>query len=128
MIKIQSILFIIILTLIVVIIYNKVTPIYKEYSLQITPQEARSRRFGMIIDVRTSKEREELGYYPNSIPMNIDTLQTDISRYVPNKNTSILVYSNGDQRAITGSEILNNIGYHRVYYIKETYNSLMPGY
>lgn len=128
MIKIQSILLLVILIFIVAIIYNKVTPIYREYSLQITPQEARSRRFGMILDVRTPKEREELGYYPNSIPMNLSTLHTDISRYVPNKNTSILIYSNGDQRAINASEILYNIGYHQVHYIKETYTSLMPGY
>jgi len=128
MIKIQSILLIVILILLVIIIYNKVTPIYREYSLQITPQEARSRRFGMIIDVRTPKEREELGYYPNSIPLNMDTLHTDISRYVPNKNTSILIYSNGDQRAVNASEILYNIGYRRVHYIKETYTSLLPGY
>jgi len=111
MIKIQSILLIVILILLVIIIYNKVTPIYREYSLQITP-----------------KEREELGYYPNSIPLNMDTLHTDISRYVPNKNTSILIYSNGDQRAVNASEILYNIGYRRVHYIKETYTSLLPGY
>jgi len=60
--------------------------------------------------------------------MNIDSLHRDILRYVPNKNTSILVYSNDDNRAAVASEILYNIGYRHVNYIKETYNSLMPGY
>ena len=88
-------------------------------SLKISVGEARARRFGLIIDVRTPKERELLGYYPNSIPVELNT-------NIP-KNTWILVYS-GDNRAANAAEALHKLGYINVRYITESYNKLMPGY
>ena len=75
--KLGSVLTVAILVAVVYVIYTisqqshrtKVGP-----SLKISVGEAKARRFGLIIDVRTPKEREQLGYYPNSIPISPDTL------------------------------------------------------
>jgi len=107
-----------ILIAILYLIYSQFNPIYNERSLKINVPEARSRRFGYIIDVRSAKERELLGYYPNSIPFDRLNLP-DIS----NKNTWILIYS-GDRAAIA-AETLYRAGYHNVRYITETYLSLL---
>lgn len=95
--------------------------------LKISVGEAKARRFGLIIDVRTPKERELLGYYPNSIPISPQRLQQQIPLDISSKGTWILVYSNGDSRAEQAAKILYRMGYRNVRYIKETYLSLMPG-
>jgi rhodanese-related sulfurtransferase len=128
--KLGSVLMVAILVVVVYVIYTisqqsqrtKVGP-----SLKISVGEAKARRFGLIIDVRTPKERELLGYYPNSIPISPDTLSQQVPLDISNKNTWILVYSNGDNRAPAAAEILYRMGYPNVRYIKETYLSLMPG-
>jgi rhodanese-related sulfurtransferase len=102
-------------------------PAHSETSLRISVGEAKARRFGLIIDVRTPKERELLGYYPNSIPISPQQLQQEVPLDISSKNTWILVYSNGDNRAAAAAEVLYRMGYRNVRYIKETYLSLMPG-
>lgn len=113
---------ILILAITVYLLYSYTRPIYQP-SLNISIEEARSRRFGLIIDVRTLNEREQLGYYPNSIPMTIESLKAPFD--ISNKSTWILVYS-GD-RAVKAAEILYNMGYKNVRYITESYLRLMPG-
>jgi len=108
-----------ILSVILYLMYIQFNPIYNERSLKISVSEARSRRFGYIIDVRSAKERELLGYYPNSIPFEKLNVPLDIS----NKNTWILIYS-GERAAIV-AETLYRAGYHNVRYITETYLSLL---
>ena len=103
------------------------SPTHNETSLRISVGEAKARRFGLIIDVRTPKERELLGYYPNSIPISPQRLQQQVPLDISSKNTWILVYSNGDNRAAAAAEVLYRMGYRNVRYIKETYLSLMPG-
>ena len=105
---------------------NVISPVY-ESSLKISVSEARSRRFGLIIDVRTPKERDQLGYYPNSIPISMENIRNQVPLDISNKNTWILVYSNGDNRAALAAETLYRMGYSNVKYIKERYLSLMPG-
>ncbi len=95
--------------------------------LEISVAEARAKRFGLIIDVRTPKEREQLGYYPNSIPISIDMLDRQVPIDISNKNTNILIYSNGDERAARAAEILYKMGYRNAKYISKTYLSLLPG-
>ncbi len=74
--KLGTVLSIAVIVVIIFVIYNvtektnKVGP-----QLRIDIPEAKSRRFGLIIDVRTPKERDTLGYYPNSIPISINKLQ-----------------------------------------------------
>jgi rhodanese-related sulfurtransferase len=100
---------------------------HKMPSLRISIEEARMKRFGLIIDVRTPKERSELGYYPLSIPISLNTLEREIPLDISNKNTPILIYSNGDTRAEKAAARVYRMGYHRVSYIDGTYLQLLPG-
>jgi rhodanese-related sulfurtransferase len=126
--KLGTVLSIAVFVVILFVIYNvthksnKVGP-----QLRIDVPEAKARRFGLIIDVRTPKERDTLGFYPNSIPISINKLQTEVPLDISSKNTWILVYSNGDSRAQIGAETLYRMGYKNVRYITQTYLSLMPG-
>jgi rhodanese-related sulfurtransferase len=114
--------------IVVFVIYNLMEESQnKTPYLEIGVPEARSRRFGLIIDVRTPKERELLGYYPNSIPIQIQHLGKQVPYDISNKNTWILVYSNADDRAKIGANILYKLGYPNVRYINESYLSLLPG-
>jgi len=100
-------------------------------TLEIPIEEARSKRFRLVIDVRTPKEREELGYYPNSIPIEVDQLRSDVPFLIGSGLRSlqspILIYSNGDRRAQLAAEMLYHLGYTQVRYISKSYLSLMPG-
>jgi phage shock protein E len=126
--KIGPILTILIIAVIVYLVYTYYTrPSTYEKSLKISVAEARSRRFGLIIDVRTPKEREELGYYPNSIPISVERLSKEVPMDISNKNTWILVYCNTGARAGVAAEILYNMGYPNVRYITESYLTLLPG-
>ncbi len=95
--------------------------------LKISVAEAKARRFGLIIDVRTPKERELLGYYPESIPISLKQLEQQVPLDISSKNTGILVYSNEDNRAQKAAETLYTMGYKNVRFITETYLRLMPG-
>ncbi len=121
------IILIIIFLLIILYLVNNNYGLRQKLNLKIHKNEAKSRRFGLIIDVRTLKEREYQGYYPNSIPISIDKLRYEVPLDISSKDTSILVYSNGDKRAQIASEILYNMGYHNVKYIDVPYTDLLPG-
>lgn len=110
--------FAILIPIVIVIMLLQSNQNISSNSLKINISEARSRRFGMIFDARTLKERD-FGYYPNSIPVDLNT-------NIP-KNTWILVYS-GDNRALNAAEALHKLGYVNVRYITESYIKLMPGY
>lgn len=125
--RVGPILTIVILAIIVYTVYINSVPAKSGPLLRIGVPEAKSRRFGLIIDVRTPKERELLGYYPNSIPISPSMLEQQVPLDISNKNTWILVYSNGDDRARIAATKLYGMGYGNVRYINETYLSLMPG-
>lgn len=99
---------------------------YNIPNLIIPINQARAKRFNLILDVRTEKEREELGYYPNSIPLSMHKLNK-IKSLTTNMNTSILVYSNGDQVAEQAAKQIYTMGYHNVRYITTSYLYLLPG-
>jgi rhodanese-related sulfurtransferase len=122
------ILTIVVLVVVVYTIYVcMVKPVHVNSPLIISVAEAKARRFGLIIDVRTPKERELLGFYPNSIPISLQMLQQQVPLDISSKNTWILVYSNGDSRAKQAAETLYRMGYRNARFINETYLSLMPG-
>ena len=125
---IGPILSITVIAVIVYLVYSNTIQTHSELSLKISVTEARSRRFSLIIDVRTALERELLGYYPNSIPFSLDKLSQQGPLDMPNKNAWILVYSNGrsDKKAVIAAETLYRKGYKNVRYIDESYLSLMP--
>ena len=124
--KISSILLFTIVLIMAIIVASVTMPGMTHPNLLLTTEEARRSRFGMIIDVRSPKERETLGYYPNSIPLDLDTLPQQIG-VLTSKATSIMVYSNGDSKAQKAAERLYDMGYHGTKYIATTYQSLMPG-
>jgi rhodanese-related sulfurtransferase len=100
-------------------------------SLEVSPADAKRRRFGLILDVRTPKERERLGFYPNSIPISLQNLVKEVPDLIGTgpamKQKDILVYSNGDRRAHVAAEMLYDAGFHRVRYLATTYDHLLPG-
>ena len=125
---IGPVLSIVVISVIVYLVYSNTSQTTSERSLRISVAEARSRRFGLIIDVRTAIDRELLGYYPNSIPFSLDKLSQQVPLDMPNKNAWILVYSNGrsDKKTVIAAETLYRKGYKNVRYIDESYLSLMP--
>jgi len=135
--NIGSILIIVIFLLLVYLVYTYYdNSSHSEFSLRISVSEARSRIFGFIIDLRSQKERDMLGYYPNSVPISIENISKEVPLDISNKNTWILIYCNAGnkaenaenvEKAEKAAEILYRMGYPNVRYINETYNSLMPG-
>jgi rhodanese-related sulfurtransferase len=123
-------LILIILIVIAIVYYTQISMdqyINKSPSLRISVEEAKAKRFGLIVDVRTPKERATLGFYPLSIPISIQSLRAELPLDISNKQTPILVYSNGDSRAAEAAALIYQMGYPRVSYIDETYLSMMPG-
>lgn len=124
----RSLIIWVLVALIIYYVYTQALPFYRKSSLVILPEEVRNHRFSLIIDVRSPKEREEFGYYPNSVPIQLDRLQQEIPiDLAVNHSASILVYSNGDSRAQVAAEIIYSMGYTHVRYLREPYTILMPG-
>lgn len=96
-------------------------------ALRISIEEAKAKRFGLIIDVRSLQERARLGFYPLSIPISMQALRKELPLDISNKQTPILVYSNGDSRAAEAASIIYQMGYRNVSYIDKPYLALMPG-
>ena len=117
----------VLIILVVTLYINPLRYMEGDSPLQIDVVEAKSRRFGFIVDVRTPEQRNRLGYYPNSIPISLERLQSEVPLDISNKSTWILVYSNGDQKARMAAEKLYQMGYPNVRYIQDNYLRLMPG-
>lgn len=111
---------------ILVMVFHVIPFFYKTFTLEISPAEARAKRFHLIIDVRTPQEREEWGYYPNSIPISMNQLAAKVPFALTTKTASILVYANSDSRAPVAAETLYDMGYHSVRYLKGSYLDMMP--
>ena len=105
-------------------------------SLRLIPEQARRQRFALILDIRTPKEREMAGFYPNSIPVDPHRLNEEIpyllgekpgsSRMTP-RTTPLLVYSNaGDGRAKQAAEALYDLGFVGTRYIQTSYLDMLP--
>jgi rhodanese-related sulfurtransferase len=120
----------IIIGAILYVVYTNMNSL-QQPSLEMPVEEARSKRFRLVIDVRTPKEREELGYYPNSIPIEVDKLQSDVSFLIgsglQSLQSPILIYCNSGHRAQLAAGMLYQLGYSNVRYISTSYLSLMPG-
>lgn len=133
MLLLLTLLFIVIITY---LFYTNVISINDFHrSLLIDTNLARAQRFGLILDVRTPKEREELGFYPDSKLVSMDELREEVPFLVGSKPTdrsekkiNILIYSTpGDRRAENAAEILYEMGFHNVRYINQSYLKLLPG-
>jgi len=118
----------VLIIVIAAVVYFQMSP-HKASALRISVAEARARRFGLIVDVRTPRQRDHLGYYPNSIPIPLERLKKEVPLDISNKNTWILVYGAGvgDDTARLAAKTLHRMGYPNTRYITESYLSLMPG-
>ena len=66
------------ITIIIYLVYTNVISINNFHrSLLIDINIARAQRFGLILDVRTAKEREELGFYPDSKLISMEELKEE---------------------------------------------------
>ena len=123
-----------------IMLYSMTNPLSSLFSLQpdalrISPDQARRQRFALILDIRTPKERETAGFYPNSIP--IDPTPSSLSQEIPfllgerpgrtNRSTPILVYSNaGDGRTRDVAETLYDLGFVGTRYLQTSYLEMLP--
>lgn len=115
------------------------SPFQAADTLRISPEEARRRRFALILDVRTPKERELAGFYPNSLP--VDPTPSSLAQEIPfllgekpghvrpstPRNTPLLVYSNaGEGRARQAAETLYDLGFIGTRYLSTSYLDMLP--
>ena len=82
--------------------------------------------FDVVLDVRTSAERDLIGSYPGSVHIPSADLERDFPTKFPNKSVKVLVYCNTGQRARRATDILHNLGYPNVVYIAGSHLSLLP--
>jgi rhodanese-related sulfurtransferase len=94
--------------------------------LRITPEKARElieTAGAKVIDVRTDAEWS-LGHYPSAIHIPASRLG-EVANQILRKNEVIVIYCNTGTRARLAALELESLGYTRVFYIAETYQSLM---
>lgn len=76
-----------------------------------------------ILDVR-SKEEYSNGHFPNSINLPYDSInEKNVSNFSKNKN--VLVYCRSGRRAKIAADKLSSLGFTSIYYIKDTYKSII---
>jgi len=96
---------------------------------KISPEVAKilikNNKIDIILDVRTEIERNSLGFYPGSVNISTNDLETMMPKMYPNKNNLIIVYCNSGQRARNATEILRHLGYINTMYIATSYSSLL---
>ena len=99
-------------------------------NLAMAPTEARRQRFALILDLRTPKDRETLGFYPNSIPVDPSQLLEEVPYLLGDRRpspTPLLVYSaKGDRRAEKAAQVLYHKGFTGVRYLDGSYVEMLP--
>ena len=88
-------------------------------------QLIRQKKIDLILDVRTSTERDIFGYLPGSIHIPAGNLNKEVLRAYPNKDVNILVYCNTGQRARAATETLRSMGFKNVVYIPTSHIALL---
>ena len=79
----------------------------------------------VVIDVRTVGEVKQTGKLPGAVNIPIDNLEYVVPNTYPDKNTRILVYCRKGIRAKKATEKLRSMGYNSVYFITDSYESLI---
>jgi len=86
-------------------------------------QMLENKQIDVVIDVRTYSEYS-LGHYPNSLNIPVQSFSDSKFKNF-DKNKTYLVYCNTGQRARRATELLNNYGFKKVYYIAGHYSTLL---
>lgn len=104
--------------------------IKKIFNRQINEKEINYKKLqemlkkeNVLIDVRSHQEYEE-GHLIGAILIPLYTLETEILKKVPNKQTTIIVYCASGIRSKQAQEILESLGYENVYSLKGGLNSI----
>ncbi len=118
-------LLIIVLILSIVILYNYSISSPNRISSKIGKMLIKNNKIDVILDVRTKPERDTIGFYPNSVHIPSNDLETDFVNKYPNKNIFVLAYCNTGQRARKAVEKLEKLGYMNVMYISGIYTELL---
>ena len=108
-------------------IFIKLSTTNKNIPKLISSKDAKTmlneNKIDIILDVR-SKEEYFNGHYPNSINLSYDSInEKSVSNLKKNKN--ILVYCRSGRRAKIAADKLNSLGFTSIYYIKDTYKSII---
>ncbi len=97
---------------------------------RISSEEAKRRiaahEVDLILDVRTKKERDTLGFFqnPKEIWIPAANIETEVPPRFPDKHMRIFVYCNTGHRARLATDKLRELGYTQVYYVSSGYKSL----
>jgi hypothetical protein len=130
----MRLLLVLLLGILAYLLYVSVPSLLPSAPLHVSAEQARRQRFSLILDARTQRDREEDGFYPNSIPVEPATVQDEVpfllgqhpSDRTP-RTTPILVYSQaGDGKAKEVAATLYGMGYLGVRYLTDSYVSLLP--
>jgi rhodanese-related sulfurtransferase len=81
-------------------------------------------KIDVVLDVRTRMEYD-LGHYPEAVHLPTASLNEEIERAIPDKETSILIYCNTGQRSRWATDVLKKKGYKNVVYITGPYWTLL---
>jgi rhodanese-related sulfurtransferase len=92
---------------------------------RISAEDAKQQKYDLILDVRTSIERQRLGHHPDSVDVASADLEKIMPSRYPNKSMKILVYCNTGHRARLATDKLHSLGYKNSVYITEGYKSLL---
>lgn len=80
-------------------------------------------KIDIVLDVRSNEEYSN-SHYPNSINLPYDSINEKIvSNFSKNKN--VLVYCRSGRRAKIAVDKLKKLGFESIYYIKDTYESII---
>lgn len=130
----MRLLLVLLLGILLYLLYASASFLQPSPSLHVSTEQARRQRFALILDARTPRDREEGGFYPNSIPVDPATVQDEVPFLLGQRPTDrtpratpILVYSQaGDGKSKQVAESLYALGYSGVRYLTESYVSLLP--
>ena len=96
---------------------------------RITAEKAKSlinnNYVDLIIDVRTPQEIQQTGKLPGSINIPLDSLEYVVPTTYPNRTANILIYCRKGIRSNKATNKLRSLGYKNVYFITDTYESLL---
>jgi rhodanese-related sulfurtransferase len=92
---------------------------------RISAKDAKKQKYDLILDVRTSFERQTLGYHPDSVHIASADLEKIMPSKYPDKSIKILVYCNTGHRARMATDKLHSLGYKNAVYITEGYKSIL---
>ena len=106
---------------------NVVVPRINPYRITATKAKSlmNNNYIDLVIDVRTPVEVKQIGALPSSVNIPIDSLEYVVPNTYPNRTANILIYCRRGIRASQATNKLRSLGYKNVYFITDSYESLL---